>query len=45
LRSASARQILPSVPGLSSIERMNSLAVDMWTSRIAPGVGWDYILG
>src|ERR1700747_2686777 len=27
LRSASARQILPSVPGLSSIVRMNSLAV------------------
>ena len=44
LRPANAGQILPSVPGLSSIERLNSLTVGiLWTSHkcFSLGVGRD----
>src|SRR6059058_6704621 len=42
LRSASARQILPSVPGLSSIVRVNSLTTGILrTSLSSSGAGRD----
>src|SRR5438874_12971626 len=52
--SANARQILPSVPGLSSIERLNSLTVGIFSTlpyfsilgcRVGYIRGWIWGLG